>query len=194
MIIREGEIAMSFNNKDDQLINLIKRLPKVRDNRTKEEVLQAIPSEQMRKKNKLIPIFSALSVALAICIGFIIFDDSIFTIEEKTSEKIETYTAVEESEDSLIINEEEALMNDLNALKKEESLPDNVQFTIEIEDNQLSFVFKDDTMIYDERQYERWIESILLIAKSYRFHSVHFKNASLEQVGRYNISEPIQVK
>ncbi len=57
----------------------------------------------------------------------------------------------------------------------------------------LTLTFSNDSKIYDDQPSTNTIEAILLTAKEFDFQAVKLENTNIEKVGRFNLSETLQV-
>jgi hypothetical protein len=74
-----------------------------------------------------------------------------------------------------------------------QTVPDDIEFTIEPEDLQLNFRLTNGADLTEDQESLEMIEAILMTAKSYGYEQVSFKNTDMEQIGPYNLTEPVPV-
>lgn len=74
-----------------------------------------------------------------------------------------------------------------------QSIPDYIDFSVETDDEQLKLNFTDKNMVLNNQETITMIEAILMTAKSYGYQEVLFTNYANENIGPYNLSEPIKV-
>lgn len=87
----------------------------------------------------------------------------------------------------------------LNQMKQDEdtfhitgTVPTDIDFDVEEQDKQLIITFSDQTELEESQDVMTMIEAILITAKTYGFESVLF-NGSLDQIGHYDLTSPIDV-
>lgn len=93
-------------------------------------------------------------------------------------------------------NIEEALIEMQKDEKKfnvYQSIPNNIEFSIDPEGKLLHLSFVDKDAVSNNRSSIMMIESILMTAKSFGYQEVSFENAPYEAIGPYNLTEPIKV-
>ncbi|WP_404452882.1 hypothetical protein LG329_01810 [Virgibacillus necropolis] len=73
------------------------------------------------------------------------------------------------------------------------SIPGNVSFSINEKENIIHLTLRNDISLEDNKQYKNMLEAILMTAKSYGYNAVKFNNTNKEQIGPYNLTDPIQV-
>lgn len=73
------------------------------------------------------------------------------------------------------------------------TIPSDVHFTVDVEEDGLIITFGNDTEITYDEKVQTMIEAILMTAKSYGYNDVLFENVPLEHIGPYKMSEPIDV-
>lgn len=74
------------------------------------------------------------------------------------------------------------------------TIPNQLTFSLEDEGTgKLNIMFQDGTELVDDDEAIRMIEAVLLTAKEYGYESVQFENAPIDKIGRFNLSEPLQV-
>jgi len=91
---------------------------------------------------------------------------------------------------------DEAMMEmkeDETALHVYKSIPDEIQFTIEPDNEQLNFTLSNDTNFGENQDSQEMIEAVLMTAKSYGYEQVRFDNTNQEYIGPYNLTEPVPV-
>lgn len=74
-----------------------------------------------------------------------------------------------------------------------ETIPEDLPFIAEIEEQELTFIITDDHSLADEQEYITMIEAILMTAKSYDLTYVSFENTGVEKVGPYDVTDAIEV-
>ncbi|GAB3052661.1 hypothetical protein [Virgibacillus ainsalahensis] len=124
-------------------------------------------------------------------------------IREEKEESYKLYRKSEETRSFLIpiSNEEQATIEDaLNELKigqkslnVYQTIPDDVNFSVKSGNRQLIVSFAEDSLMKSNQDYVTMIEAILMTAKSYGYETVNFKNSSIEQIGAYDLSVPVEV-
>ncbi|RKQ37693.1 hypothetical protein [Oceanobacillus halophilus] len=100
-----------------------------------------------------------------------------------------------------IPHEEESTVNDaiLEMKRSQEefdiiqTIPNEIDFDIKSSGNELELIFDGDIKEPDNQQLIIMIEAILMTAKSYGYNLVQFQNMPLDQVGSYNLSQPLKV-
>lgn len=91
---------------------------------------------------------------------------------------------------------EEALMDLKNSnedFNVHQSIPEDINFTVEEENNQLTIIFSEKLDSLDSEKGVTMIESILMTAKSFGYETVRFNNMLVEQIGPYDVTNPIHV-
>lgn len=99
-----------------------------------------------------------------------------------------------------IPQEELSIEDALNDLKNSDepfnvhqTVPENVQFNVDSSENELILNFTDHIDSMNQNEAITMIESILMTAKSYGYEFVSFNNLATEQMGPYQLSDPIKV-
>ncbi len=97
-------------------------------------------------------------------------------------------------EDSWEIN---AAFNEMRKAEESDniyqSVPDYIDFSVETDDKLLRLNFDGKKMVLNNQETITMIEAILMTAKSYGYQEVLFTNYANENIGPYNLSEPIKV-
>lgn len=97
-------------------------------------------------------------------------------------------------EESVTIKEAiDELKVDVPEMKVKHSIPKQLSFKVEEENDLLYFELEESQLIMEEGFSTTMIESILLTAKSYGFKAVKFENMPVEFIGDYTFEEPIEV-
>ncbi|GAB3791735.1 hypothetical protein [Virgibacillus kimchii] len=73
------------------------------------------------------------------------------------------------------------------------SIPDDIDFSINQEDNQLSIRLAENANLAEDERSLEMVEAVLMTAKSYGFEKVKFDNTNQEQLGPYNLTAPVSV-
>lgn len=74
-----------------------------------------------------------------------------------------------------------------------ETIPEEIEFTVSTTEDQVIVEFEPFKEPYFEQELMLMIESILLTAKSYGYESVSFRQLMVDQIGPYQLTEPIHV-
>lgn len=97
-------------------------------------------------------------------------------------------------------NDQTSIEEAIQGMKEDEAelhvfktVPEDIQFTIEQENNQLNFRFSEDTDFTEGRDSLDMIEAVLMTAKSYGYKQVKFENTEQQHIGPYNLTEPLPV-
>lgn len=95
---------------------------------------------------------------------------------------------------------EKSIQEALKEMKKDDefyhvyaTIPREIQFQVDIIGEELILAFTQENNLKDEQKYITMIEAILMTAKSYELKQVLFKNSSIDQIGSFDLSKPIQV-
>ncbi|MGJ9456849.1 hypothetical protein [Oceanobacillus sp. CF4.6] len=75
----------------------------------------------------------------------------------------------------------------------DQTIPEEVQFTVDSSKNLLTLTLDEGSVSQNGQEEMTMIEAILMTAKSYGYQSVQFINFPFDQIGKYNISDPIPV-
>lgn len=88
----------------------------------------------------------------------------------------------------------------LSEMKKDEkpfnvyqSIPTNVDFSIQTDGKLLQLNFADKEMISHNQETVTMIEAILMTAKSFGYQEVRFTNSPYREIGPYNLTNPVEV-
>ncbi|WP_339227943.1 hypothetical protein NSQ77_20485 [Oceanobacillus sp. FSL K6-2867] len=74
-----------------------------------------------------------------------------------------------------------------------QTIPNEIQLEVQSSGNLLELTFVDEQVFTDKQDVLTMVEAILMTAKSYGFEKVQFQNSPLQQVSKYNFSDPIRV-
>jgi len=75
----------------------------------------------------------------------------------------------------------------------EKTIPEEINFTVKDNEDELILSFNGDAQVESNQTTVTMIESILLTAKSYGYQHVSFQNMPIDEIGMYNLTEPINV-
>ncbi|MFZ3577060.1 hypothetical protein [Virgibacillus sp. DJP39] len=74
------------------------------------------------------------------------------------------------------------------------AIPDNVSFSLtQLEDNVIQLELTSNAEFIDNAQYKKMIQAILMSAKSFGYDAVKFTNTTINQIGPYQLNNPINV-
>lgn len=73
------------------------------------------------------------------------------------------------------------------------SIPSKVSFSVSVVEETIQLTLQDNVLLSNNKQYKNMIEAILMTAKSFGYNAVIFNNTTIEQIGPYDLMEPIDV-
>ncbi|MFD1039497.1 hypothetical protein ACFQ3N_13995 [Virgibacillus byunsanensis] len=124
-------------------------------------------------------------------------------IESSENEIYKVYNASAEKRDFLIpiiqqdpLTLEEAfqeMKNDEEEFSVYKSIPEDINFSTQMNESQLVIRFTDETELINDQVTLNMVDAVLMTAKSYGYDTVVFENTTLDSIGVYELSKPIDV-
>lgn len=95
--------------------------------------------------------------------------------------------------DQTIVEALNDMKNDEDLSNVSQTIPNDVNFKVNLAEDELLIHFSDDTTLKNEQLYITMIEAILMTAKSYQYEEVTFENYNIERIGPYDLTESLDV-